>query len=149
MQKHLNLKIKKRESFRPFAPIVMEEYAAEWFEMSPTSKAMLFTYPCKQSDKIPSCVHVDNSSRVQTINKNDNYKLHRLLNQCYQENNTPVLINTSFNVRGEPIVNSPEDAIKCFFNTDMDVLVLENLLILKENQLSENTTKFTTNYELD
>lgn len=149
MQRHLNLKIKKREGFRPFAPIVMEDYAKDWFEIPTTSKSMLFTYQCKQPEKIPSCVHVDNSARVQTINAIDNSKLYGLLNACYQKTKIPILINTSFNVRGEPIVNSPEDAIKCFFNTDMDVLVLENMLILKENQPLDHQSKFKTSYELD
>jgi len=149
MQKHLNLKIKKREGFRPFAPIVMEEHAQDWFDMTQPSKTMLFTYPCKQAAKIPSCAHVDNSARVQTINGEDNKKIHTLLNACYAKTGIPILINTSFNVRGEPIVNSPIDAIRCFFNTDMDVLVLENALILKEEQSPENTAKFITEYELD
>lgn len=149
MQKHLNLKIKKRESFRPFAPIVMEEYVSDWFKIDHVSKTMLFTYSCKQPEKIPSCVHIDNSSRVQTISKNDNHKLHGLLNEYYKESKIPILINTSFNVRGEPIVNTPEDAIRCFFNTDMDALVLENFLLLKKDQLPENKIKYTAHYELD
>ena len=149
MQQHLNLKIKKREGFRPFAPIVMEEHAQEWFDLPNHSRSMLFTYPCKQAQKIPSCVHVDNSSRVQTLNKNDHEKLHLLLNACYNKTGIPILINTSFNVRGEPMVNSPFDAIQCFFNTDMDALVLENMLILKQEQPSGMASKFLTTYELD
>jgi carbamoyltransferase len=149
MQQHLNIKIKKREGFRPFAPIVMEEYANEWFDLPNHSKSMLFTYPCIQPEKIPSCVHVDNSARVQTINKHDNKKIHLLLDACYKKTSIPVLINTSFNVRGEPMVNSPFDAISCFFNTDMDVLVMENILILKKEQPTELATKFLKHYELD
>ena len=149
MQKHLNFKIKKREGFRPFAPVVMEEHASDWFDLNGTSKTMLFTYQCKQAAKIPSCVHTDNSSRVQTVSEKDNYKLYHLLKSCYQSSKIPILINTSFNVRGEPIVETPDDAIRCFFNTEMDALVLENILILKTDQLPENKIKFATNYELD
>jgi carbamoyltransferase len=149
MQQHLNIKIKKREGFRPFAPIVMEEYANEWFDLPNHSKSMLFTYPCIQPEKIPSCVHVDNSARVQTINKHDNKKIHLLLDACYKKTGIPVLINTSFNVRGEPMVNSPFDAISCFFNTDMDVLVMEDILMLKKEQSTELATKFLKHYELD
>jgi len=150
MQRHLNLAIKKREGFRPFAPIVMEEYANQWFEMSaPASSSMLYTFPCRQPDKIPSCVHVDNSSRAQTLNKNDNARVYDLLNEFYKISGYPVLINTSFNVRGEPIVCYAIDAIKCFFNTDMDALVLEEFLIIKKDQPDSISSKFTTSYELD
>lgn len=149
MQKHLNLKIKKREGFRPFAPIVMEEHAQNWFNMPKQSKTMLFTYQCLQPAKIPSCVHIDGSSRVQTMNRNDNEKFYSLLEEFYQKSGIPLLINTSFNVRGEPIVNSPIDAIQCFFNTDMDALVLENYLLLKEKQAPHFTKKYQLQYEPD
>lgn len=149
MQKHLNLKIKKREGFRPFAPIVMEEYASEWFELRGSSKSMLFTCQCKQPEKIPSCVHVDKSSRVQTLSEEDNQRLYQLLEECRVRSGVPVLINTSFNVRGEPIVNTPDEAIRCFFNTDMDVLVLGEMFILKKEQSLKNKTRFTVAYELD
>lgn len=150
MQRHLNLAIKKREGFRPFAPIIMEEHANQWFEMSaPTSRTMLYTFPCRQPDKIPSCVHVDNSSRAQTLNRNDNTRVYDLLNEFYKISGYPVLINTSFNVRGEPIVCYAIDAIKCFFNTDMDALVLEEFLIIKKDQPDSISSKFTTSYELD
>jgi carbamoyltransferase len=149
MQKHVNLKIKKREGFRPFAPIVLEEFAQDWFDMPTSSKSMLYTYPCKQASKIPSCVHVDKSSRVQSVNKEDNPKIHELLVEFNKISGYPVLINTSFNIRGEPIVCSPQDAIKCFFNTDMDALVLEDFLLLKEQQPESIKNILKTSYDLD
>jgi len=149
MQRHLNLAIKKREGFRPFAPIVLAEHANEWFELGSKSKAMLYTFPCTQPDKIPACVHVDDSSRAQTVHKSDNPKIHQLLNEFHRISGFPVLINTSLNVRGEPIVCTAEDAIKCFFNTDMDAMVIEGYLIIKENQTESGLSNQITTYELD
>ncbi len=149
MQKHVNLKIKKREGFRPFAPIVKEESAQEWFDMPNSSRAMLFTYPCIQPDKIPSCVHVDHSARVQTLRKEDNEVVYDVLNKYNELSGVPVLINTSFNVRGEPIVCTPLDAIQCFCSTDMDVLVMENVILLKEDQDQKTIESLIKNYELD
>jgi carbamoyltransferase len=149
MQKHLNLKIKKREGFRPFAPIVLAEHASEWFDMPPKSKAMLFTYACKKPDQIPACVHVDHSSRVQTVHEPDNPKIHRLLRAFQNISGCPVLINTSLNVRGEPIVCTAEDALKCFFNTDMDAIVIEDFLIIKESQSGSTLSKIIIDYEPD
>lgn len=145
MNSYVNLKIKKRESFRPFAPLVKADKAFEWFDIDNESKTMLFTYTCKQPEKIPSCVHVDNSARVQTLSIKDNPKLYGLLDEVEKEMGCPVLINTSFNVRGEPIVNSPIDAIRCFFNTEMDVLVLEDFILLK----SEQPLALTKNIEFE
>ena len=150
MQKRMNLKIKYRESFRPFAPIVLEEHMEEYFNVKNESPYMLITK--KLNDKflykdrkesegldkvndirssLPAITHIDNSCRVQTVNEKRNPKLYCLLNSFKSLTNCPVLINTSFNVRGEPIVCTPEDAFKCFINTEIDILVLENFIIEK------------------
>ncbi len=155
MQKKLNLKIKFRESFRPFAPAILEEYFNEWFESEmKNSPYMLFTARVRKEklnkvninqyygfdklnaniSKIPAVTHVDYSARVQTVSKKDNEKFYNLINCFYKKTGTPILINTSFNVRGEPIVNSPIDALQCFVNTNIDVLVLENYIIYKKDQ---------------
>lgn len=147
MQQYVNLKIKKREGFRPFAPIILQDKAEEWFEMNSSSKTMLFTYQCKKTDLIPSCVHVDGSSRVQTLAAIDNAKLHAVMVEFEQLTKCPVLINTSFNVRGEPIVCSPEDALICFFNTDMDLVVLEDIVLEKKQQVIPKD--FIRTYDLD
>nr|WP_284041141.1 carbamoyltransferase C-terminal domain-containing protein [Jejuia spongiicola] len=150
MQFHLNLKIKKREGFRPFAPIVMEEKAADWFEIKNPSKYMLFTFNVKKPKEIPSCTHMDNTARVQTVNERDNKKVHQLLLRFEELSGLPVLINTSFNVRGEPIVATVEDAVRCFFNTDMDILVIGNCILSKKENINfnKNILKKAT-YELD
>lgn len=153
MQKKINLKIKFRESFRPFAPIVMEDFVSEYFDFEGKSPYMLMVSKVHQSkllqisDKemcldglkklgvprsvVPSITHVDNSARIQTVNSSSNPFFFKLLSSYHAKTGTPLLINTSFNVRGEPIVNTPEDAYKCFLNTNMDVLVLENFIVLK------------------
>ncbi|WP_296381200.1 carbamoyltransferase N-terminal domain-containing protein [Winogradskyella sp.] len=150
MKHHVNLNIKKREGFRPFAPIVMEEHAKEWFENCDTSKYMVFIYEGNREKKIPSCIHEDGTARVQTLAKADNENLHDLMNHFYSKTNCPVLINTSFNVRGEPIVESPLDSLKCFFQTGMDILVLESYIISKSDNknVSEELTK-VMNYAMD
>lgn len=150
MQKHVNLNIKKREGFRPFAPIVLEEFASEWFTECKSSKYMTFTYQSGKKEVIPSCIHVDNTARVQTIDKNDNKNIYNILKLFHTKTQCPALINTSFNVRGEPIVESPIDALKCFFQTGMDVLVLGDFILFKaeNNNVSETLTK-TIIYEMD
>lgn len=150
MQSHLNLKIKKREGFRPFAPIVMEEKAHDWFDIEEPSKYMLFTFDVKKPKEIPSCTHLDNTARVQTVSKEDNSKMHQLLHHFEQLSGLPVLINTSFNVRGEPIVATVEDAVRCFFNTDMDILVIGDCIISKKenNNFNFSVLKEVV-YELD
>ncbi|MDY8138855.1 carbamoyltransferase [Aquimarina sp. 2201CG5-10] len=150
MQSHLNLKIKKREGFRPFAPIVIEDKANEWFDIKASSKYMLFTFNVKKPKEIPSCTHLDNTARVQTVNKEDNTKMYELLSQFEKLSGLPILINTSFNVRGEPIVATVEDAVRCFFNTDMDILVIGNCIVAKDvnSNFDINTLKEVT-YELD
>lgn len=150
MQSHLNLKIKKRESFRPFAPIVMEDKATEWFNIGAPSKYMLFTFDVKKPKEIPSCTHMDNTARVQTIGADDNLRMYDLLQEFERLSGSPVLINTSFNIRGEPIVATIEDAVICFFNTDMDILVIGSCMVFKNdnNNFNVNSLKDMA-YELD
>jgi len=138
MQSHVNLKIKMREAFRPFAPLVVEEKAHVWFKIKAPSKYMLFTYEALRASNIPSCVHVDNTARVQTLSKNDNPRLHKLLLNFESLSGIPILINTSFNVRGEPIVCTVEDALRCFFVTEMDMLIAGNYLVSKSENLAFN-----------
>jgi carbamoyltransferase len=156
MQSVMNLKIKFRESFRPFAPIVLRERVSDYFEMEDEgdSPYMLLVADVVEAKRlpvsddgaigleklkiirseVPAITHVDNSARVQTVDPQRHQRLHRLM-RCFEERTgCPVMINTSFNVRGEPIVCTPEHAYHCFMGTDMDVLVLENFLLLKEEQ---------------
>lgn len=149
MKKHINYKIKKREGFRPFAPIVKEEKAKEWFNINAPSKYMLFTYKATQKNSIPSCVHEDETARVQTVCNSDNPLIYKLLDEFEKLTNVPILINTSFNVRGEPIVESPMDALNCFFQTDMDYLVMEGLIISKTDNLSNIKNFKQKHFELD
>ena len=156
MQEIMNVKIKFRESFRPFAPAVMQEHVDEFFGMRPMedSPYMLLVAPVKGDklldtedhgekglDKlkqlrsvIPAITHVDNSARVQTIDKRRSPRFHGIISKFKERTGSPVLINTSFNVRGEPIVRTSEDAYRCFMHTNMDALVLENYVLLKEDQ---------------
>lgn len=156
MQRLLNEKIKQRESFRPFAPAVMAEHASEWFELDHESPYMLFTTRVR-SDRlgtsepladgvdifdqlaairsdIPAVTHVDGSARVQTVDEARHPEFHRLLSAFNQLTGCPVLVNTSFNVRGEPIVHTPADAYRCFMTTGMDWLVLEDCLLDRREQ---------------
>jgi carbamoyltransferase len=133
MKEHINIKIKMREGFRPFAPVVLEEKKENWFEMEGSSKYMLFTFNGKNKGEIPSCIHEDNTARVQSLQQEDNEFLHNLISVFEKKTGCPILINTSFNIRGEPIVNSPFDALNCFFRTHMDVLVLQNYVVFKED----------------
>jgi carbamoyltransferase len=156
MQSKMNLKIKYRESFRPFAPVVKAEKASEWFEIDRRSPYMLLVAPVKEDKRIemteeqkqlfgidklniprseiPAVTHIDYSARVQTVHEETNPRFYRLLDEFDKRTDCPVLVNTSFNVRGEPIVCSPEDAYRCFMRTEMDYLVLENVLISKADQ---------------
>jgi carbamoyltransferase len=162
MQAKLNLKIKFRESFRPFAPIVLAEKTAGYFEFEGESPYMLICANVRQERRkafeiskyqgdadgnidmlpivreirsdIPAVTHVDYSARLQTVNALDNPDLHSLLSAFDKLTGCPVLVNTSFNVRGEPIVCSPRDAYRCFMRTDMDVLIMENLILYKNEQ---------------
>ncbi len=156
MQSVMNLKIKYRESFRPFAPVVMAEKVSDWFEIDCKSPYMLLVAPVKADkcvtmteeqeklfgieklniprSEIPAVTHVDYSARIQTVHLETNPRFHQLLDAFDQRTGCPVLVNTSFNVRGEPIVCTPEDAYRCFMRTEMDYLVLENVLVAKTDQ---------------
>ncbi len=167
MQKNLNLKIKFRESFRPFAPSILEERISEWFDSEQVSPYMLFVYKVKKSrikktknnskissiykvrSDLPAITHVDNTARVQTVDKKMNPMYYRLINAFYKETRCPVLINTSFNIRGEPIVNSPTDAFRCLMGTDMDVLVIGNFILYKEEQDSKHKKEYKDMFSLD
>ncbi|MDE0909720.1 MAG: carbamoyltransferase [Myxococcota bacterium] len=156
MQEVMNVKIKFRESFRPFAPAVLKDRVDEYFEMRPEEESpyMLLVAPVKKDKLInaessgekgldqlkqlrsvvPAITHVDNSARVQTIDEARNPRFHGILKKFEERTGSPVLINTSFNVRGEPIVRTSEDAYRCFMHTNMDVLVLEDFVLLKDDQ---------------
>jgi len=171
MQKNLNLKVKHRESFRPFAPAVLFEKVSEWFEINSESPYMLLVANIKKSkqlqmtneqknlfgiDKlnvkrssIPSVTHVDYSARIQTVHKETNPMFHKLIEEFERITKYPVLVNTSFNVRGEPIVYSTTDAFNCFMGTDLDVLVCNNFILYKKNQNKELLKDYKNKYELD
>ena len=156
MQKRMNLKIKFRESFRPFAPAVLAEHVSEWFDLDRPSPYMLLVAGVKKEHQIamseeqqklfgidklnvrrstiPAVTHVDYSARVQTVHRETNPRFHGLISEFHSLTGCPVVVNTSFNVRGEPIVCTPDDAYRCFMNTDIDVLVLDNALLLKQEQ---------------
>jgi carbamoyltransferase len=164
MQQTMNLKIKFRESFRPFAPCVLQEYAETVFEMNADEESpyMLFVAPVRQEwrlalspeaqqrmhdpdlrvrvavprSRVPAITHVDYSARIQTVDAMRHGRFYRLLHRFYELTGCPVVVNTSFNIRGEPIVCTPEDAYRCFMATDIDCLVLENMMLLKEAQAS-------------
>jgi carbamoyltransferase len=153
MQETMNLKIKFRESFRPFAPAVKKERVEDFFEFSGDAPYMQFTAPVKASERkplsetatglarlkiprstIPAVTHLDYSARLQTVDSGKNPRFHRLLSEFEAKTGCPVLVNTSFNVRGEPIVCTPADAYRCFLHTEMDYLVVENLLLKRSEQ---------------
>lgn len=156
MQSKMNLKIKFRESFRPFAPAVLREHVSEYFEMDCDSPYMLLVAPVKESRRIkmtaeqdklfgiaklniprsdiPAVTHVDYSARIQTVTERDNPGFYKLIQAFYRKTGCPVIVNTSFNVRGEPIVCTPEQAYTCFMRTEMDALVIGNVVMLKEEQ---------------
>ncbi|MDP1526073.1 MAG: carbamoyltransferase [Rhodocyclaceae bacterium] len=171
MQKILNLKIKYRESFRPFAPAVLAEDAADYFDLNVESPYMLLVAPVRQERRrpvsaeeaalfgieklnvprsdIPAVTHVDYSARVQTVRQDTNPKLHALLSMFKERTGCSVLANTSFNVRGEPIVCTPEDAFRCFMGTDLDILVVGNCVLRKEDQDSALAINYKNQFELD
>ena len=159
MQKLLNLKIKFRESFRPFAPSVLYEDAKKWFDLKVESPYMLIVANLKKKgkavsklektvSKIPAVTHVDYSARIQTV-KNKKLKYYKLLKEFKKITGVPILVNTSFNIRGEPIVCSPQDAINCFLGTDLDLLVLENFIIYKKEQDKSLIHDYKNSYQLD
>jgi len=129
MRDRINAMVKKREGFRPFAPAVLAESAAEHFDLHHDSPFMLETCQVISPLHLPAITHVDNSARVQTVSKETNASFYELLQYFNDQTGCPILLNTSFNIKGEPIVCSPEDAIKCFITTDIDALVLEDFLI--------------------
>ena len=170
-QKDLNLKIKFRESFRPFAPAILYENLNEWFNMNSKSPYMLFVCDIldklkipeteeekklfgidrlnKKRSKIPAVTHVDYSARIQTVHKDTNPKFHHLLSEFNKLTNCPILVNTSFNIRGEPIVESPLDAYNCFMGTNLDYLILGNCFLSKNEQKSSLNNDYRKSFELD
>ena len=171
MQKNLNLKVKYRESFRPFAPSIIRENVSEWFDINCDSPYMLTVAnvspeKCLKMNKdeeqlfgieklnikrseIPAVTHVDYSARIQTVNKDTNLKYHKLISEFNKKTGCPIVVNTSFNVRGEPIVHSPEDAFKCFMGTEIDVLAIGNCFLKKEKQNMKLKDNYKNKYELD
>ena len=131
MKDILNEKIKHRESFRPFAPSILEEYVSEYFELNVTSPYMLLVAKVKKPDKIPAVTHVDGTGRLQSVSKHVNPLYYDLINKFYEKTGVPVIINTSMNVMGEPIVNTPEQAHTMILKTDMDYLVMGNFILSK------------------
>ena len=131
MKDILNSRVKFREWYRPFAPVVLNEYKEEWFQMDFESPFMLFTVPCKKPQEIPSAVHIDNTGRVQTLRREDNEKFYDLIDKFRQITGVPIVMNTSLNIKGEPIVETPEDAMKLFEESDVDVLVINNKMYFK------------------
>jgi carbamoyltransferase len=132
MQARLN-EVKDREDFRPVAPVVLEEDAADWFEKAHYSPYMLFVYDVKpeKADQIPAVRHVDGTARIQTVNRQQHERYHDLLQAFKAKTGVPVLVNTSFNTLGKPIVCSPRDAIECFWTSPFDALVIGSFLIEK------------------
>jgi carbamoyltransferase len=171
MQRTLNLKVKYRESFRPFAPSVLREAVADWFELDDDSPYMLLVADVVDQrrrlmnedeqalfgidklnvprSEIPAVTHVDYSARIQTVHADTNPRYHRLLSEFNERTGCPVLVNTSFNVRGEPIVCTPEDAFRCFMGTEVEVLVAGNCMLQKERQDPAKKLDYKDAFELD
>jgi carbamoyltransferase len=171
MQSMLNLKVKFRESFRPFAPSVLREHVCEWFELDQDSPYMLLVAnvleqrrkPMTEAERglfgieklnvprsdIPAVTHVDYSARIQTVHKETNPRYHALIQRFNKLTGCPVIVNTSFNVRGEPIVGTPEDAFRCFMGTDMEVLAIGNCFLRKEDQNPNLTKDYKSGFDLD
>jgi carbamoyltransferase len=171
MQRNLNLKVKYRESFRPFAPAVLREDVADWFELDADSPYMLIVADVRNDKRrtmsadeqemfgieklnvsrsdIPAVTHVDYSARIQTVSAATNPRFHRLLSQFKALTGCPVLVNTSFNVRGEPIVCTPEDAFRCFMGNELDVLVVGNCVLRKSEQDPALRQDYSSAFELD
>ena len=171
MQKNLNLKVKFRESFRPFAPSILESELTNWFEINKKSPYMLLVGEIKKEkiipmsdeesklfgidklnikrSEIPAVTHVDYTARIQTVSKETNERYFKLLENFNNKTNCPILVNTSFNVRGEPIVSTPEDAFKCFMGTNLDSLVIGNCYLKKEWQNKKLKVDYKNKYEKD
>jgi carbamoyltransferase len=133
MKDILNSRVKYREWFRPFAPVVLNEKRNEWFDMDFESPYMLYTVPCKRPQEIPSVAHIDNTSRTQTLTREHNPRFYNLIEEFEAITGVPVVMNTSLNVKGEPIVETPEDAMKLFHESDVDVLVINDVMYFKNN----------------
>ncbi len=171
MQKNLNLKVKYRESFRPFAPAVLREDVADWFELESDSPYMLLVADVRKDrrrtmsaaeqllfgidklnvsrSEIPAVTHIDYSARIQTVSEATNPLFHRLLREFKRLTGCPVLVNTSFNVRGEPIVCTPEDAFRCFMGNELDLLVIGNCVLRKADQDASLKQDYSSAFELD
>jgi carbamoyltransferase len=171
MQRTLNLRVKYRESFRPFAPAVLAEDVGEWFDHDGASPYMMFVANVREDrrrsmtakeraqfgidklnvvrSEIPAVTHVDYSARLQTVHVETNPRFHALLHRFKARTGCPVLVNTSFNVRGEPIVCSPEDAFRCFMGTEIEVLVAGNCLLRKEEQNASLHMNYSAAFEPD
>ena len=171
MQKTLNLKVKYRESFRPFAPSVLGEDVADWFELDEDSPYMLLVADVKKQrqksmsddekalfgiDKlniprsdIPAVTHVDYSARIQTVHADTNPRYHALISAFKERTGCPVVVNTSFNIRGEPIVCTPEDAFRCFMGSEIDVLAVGNCYLDKQKQDPALKLDYKDAFELD
>ena len=165
------MKIKFRESFRPFAPSILREDVNEWFELNNESPYMLLVSEVKKDKQVkmkaederlfgidklnikrsssPAITHVDYSARIQTVHKETNPKYYDLITEFKKITNCPVLVNTSFNVRGEPIVCSVEDAFNCFMGTNLDILVIEDFILYKDKQDKSLTKNYKNKFELD
>ena len=171
MQKNLNLKVKYRESFRPFAPSILEEDLSNWFDIGVRSPYMLLVAKINPEKKIemtnsqkklfgieklnikrseiPAVTHVDYTARLQTVNKDTNKPYYDLISKFKKETGCPIVVNTSFNVRGEPIVNTPIDAFNCFMGTELDFLVIGNCILDKKKQDIKLKKDYSKNFELD
>ncbi len=171
MQRQLNLKVKYRESFRPFAPSVLDKDVGEWFDLDVDSPYMLFVSGVKEDKRVamtddhetsfgidklnlsrsivPAVTHVDYSARIQTVHADTNPRYHAVISKFKEKTGCPIVVNTSFNVRGEPIVCTPADAFKCFMGTELDVLAIGNYLLRKEEQDTSVKKKYEERYELD
>jgi carbamoyltransferase len=171
MQKELNLKVKYRESFRPFAPSVLREDVGEWFEHDADSPYMLFVADIKKEKRrsmtleeealfgveklnvsrsvVPAITHVDYSARIQTVHFDTNPRFHSIISKFKDKTGCPLVVNTSFNVRGEPIVCTPTDAFKCFMGTELDLLAIGNYLLKKDEQKESLKENYEGHYELD
>ena len=171
MQKNLNLKVKFRESFRPFAPSILKEDLEEWFDISVESPYMLLVAQINKDKKIkmsvsqenlfgieklnvkrseiPAVTHIDYSARIQTVSEKNNKRYYDLISKFKEKTGCPLIVNTSFNVRGEPIVNSPTDAFNCFMGTELDILVIGNCFLDKKDQDLALKKNYSENFELD
>ncbi len=170
-QKNLNLKVKFRESFRPFAPSILREDLSDWFDINIESPYMLMVAEINQQKRVemteeqkklfgikklnikrshvPAVTHIDYSSRIQTVNEKTNKLFYELISKFKEKTGCPIIVNTSFNVRGEPIVNTPTDAFNCFMGTDLDYLVIGNCILDKKEQNAKLKKNYTNKFELD